>query len=60
MSTSSLVEVLGKYYMLGEAAKITGRGRTTLWRWIRDGKLQSYRIGREVLIEKAEVEKLRR
>lgn len=53
-------ELLATYYLLGDGAKALGVARTTLWRWIKSGKLHAYRVGREVLIEKAELEKLRR
>jgi excisionase family DNA binding protein len=32
-----------------EAVKITGLGRTTLWKAVRSGRLQCYRIGRRTL-----------
>ncbi len=51
---------LSAYALLGDAAKETGVHRSTLWRWIRAGKLHSLKMGREVLIEKAELERLRR
>ncbi len=59
MSTS-IGQLLSDYYLLGQAADHLGVAKTTIWRWTKTGKLRAYRIGREVLIEKAELEKLRR
>ncbi|MFH1560014.1 MAG: excisionase family DNA-binding protein [Chloroflexota bacterium] len=47
------------YFTLGMAAKEIGVHKVTLWRWIRDGKLETYRVGREVLIGKDTVERLK-
>lgn len=41
-----------------EAARYLGISPVTLWRWIKTGKVPAYHIGREVLIEKAELERL--
>ena len=60
-SISGLSEKIHKLcYTQTEAAQHLGVSEVTVWRWIRDGKLTAYRIGREVLIEKAELEKMRR
>ena len=56
----SLSQVIADYYMLGDAAQKLGVNKVTIWRWIKAGKLQSHRIGREVLIEKAEVDRLQK
>ena len=49
-----------QFLLLHEAQRELGVSRMTLWRWERQGKLTTYRIGREVLIEKAEVERVKR
>ena len=36
-------------YSIKEATQITDLSRTTLWKAVRDGKLQCVRIGRRVL-----------
>ncbi len=48
--------ILSEFYTLGDAAKALGISRVTLWRWIRDGKLKGYRIGRQVLVEKKSID----
>lgn len=58
-STIELNALVANYYTLGQAARAAGVNRVTLWRWIRDGKLHSERIGREVLIERKAIEALR-
>ena len=55
-----IAELLHHLVTLNDAAQAIGVSKVTLWRWERQGKLTTYRIGREVLIEKAEVERLRR
>jgi excisionase family DNA binding protein len=36
-------------YSVREAEKITGLGRTTLWKAIDEGRLKCFRVGRRVL-----------
>jgi excisionase family DNA binding protein len=36
-------------YSIKEAEKITGVGRTTLWKAINNGKLRCFKVGRRVL-----------
>lgn len=57
--SSVLEQVLVDFYTLGDAAKVVGVSRVTLWRWIKSGKLEVVRVGREVLIEKRLVETMR-
>ena len=44
------------FYTAGQAAKILGVNRITIWRWTKRGKLNAQYIGREVIIPKWEVE----
>ena len=60
LSSTAIRKVQRDFYRFHEAAEVLAVSDVTLWRWIRAGKVQAHRIGREVLIEKAEVEKLRR
>ncbi len=52
-------EVQSSFYTHKEAAAALGVTKVTLWRWLKAGRLQGHRIGREVLIEKAAVEEVR-
>lgn len=60
MSIALIQEIEDRYYTLGQAAEELQRNPATLWRWIKAGKLEAHRIGREVLIEKTAVEALRK
>jgi len=42
-----------------ETARVLGVNRITVWRWIRLGKFDAQKIGREVIIPKWEVELIR-
>lgn len=59
MKTRILEQVKREFYTNGEAAAVLGVARQTIWRWINEGKLEGHHLGREVLIEKAAIEKLK-
>lgn len=58
--SSRVEEILNDHYTLADAALAADVSPVTIWRWLKAGRLQGHRIGREVLIEKAPVEALRR
>ena len=60
MSIGLLEKIKAEYYTLGQAFEALQHNPATLWRWIKSGKLKSYRLGREVLIEKKAVDALRK
>ena len=60
MSIGLLREIEDTYYTLGQAAQVTQHSPVTIWRWIKAGKIEAHRIGREVLIEKRLVDALRK
>jgi excisionase family DNA binding protein len=60
MSIDLIEQVEATYYTYAQAAKKLGICKMTLWHWIKAGKLQTYRIGREVLLEKKAVEALKK
>ena len=48
-------------YTLGEVAVMTGRNRTTIWRWLNRGVLQQVKIpGSRNMVSAASLEKLLR
>jgi excisionase family DNA binding protein len=53
------MEILDYFYTAGQAAKLLNVNRITVWRWIRQGKLDTQQVGREVLIPKWEADLLR-
>lgn len=60
MSIGLVEQVRRDFYRFAEAANTLNIADVTLWRWVRDGKLEVHRIGREVLIEKKVVDALRK
>ena len=59
MSTSLVDQVVENFYTHAEAVRVLGITKPTLWRWVRKGKVKAYKLGREVLIEKKEIDALR-
>ena len=55
----AIIQVQADFYTHKQATLVLGVTRKTLWRWIRDGKIQGHNLGREVFIEKAEVERIK-
>lgn len=53
-------ELKSKYFTITEASKKLGVSRQTISRWIADGKLTTEAIGREKLIDKAQINRIRR
>jgi len=49
-----------EYHDVDETAKLLNKGVATIWRWIRDGKIQADRAGGRTLIHNLEVERLKR
>ena len=57
---STIVEQLkSEYCTLGEAAQLLAVNPATIWRWIRLGKLDAERVGREVLLPRVAVQTMR-
>jgi len=54
-----LSELLDDYLFLYQVAEELGVSRMTLWRWIKSGRLPVYRIGREVLVARHTVAKIK-
>lgn len=52
------MQIVYYFYTEQQAAKLLGVNRITIWRWIRNGKLNTQQVGREVLIPKWEIELL--
>jgi predicted site-specific integrase-resolvase len=46
-------------YTMGEVAEMTGRNRTTVWRWLNRGVLQRVNVpGGRIMVSAASLEKL--
>ena len=53
------MKIVDFFYTEGETAEVLGVNRLTVWRWIKAGRFDVQRVGREVLIPKWEVELLK-
>lgn len=48
-------------YTMGEVAEMTGRNRSTVWRWLNKGALQRVKVpGGRIMVSAASLEKLLR
>jgi len=47
-----------KFYKLSEVAKMFGVSHATAWKWYRNGILKGVKMGRNVFIPAAEIERL--
>lgn len=52
------MKIMDYFYTEQEAARLLGVNPITIWRWIKEGKIDLQRVGREVLIPKWEVDML--
>ena len=53
------MEIVDFFYTEGQVARKLGVSRITIWRWIKEGRFNVQRVGREVLIPKWEVDLLK-
>lgn len=53
------MKIADYFYTAQEATDILGINRITIWRWIKEGKLESQKIGGVVLIPKWQVDLLK-
>lgn len=53
------MKIIDFFYTQGETATELHVTTVTIWRWIKEGKFEIQRVGREVLIPKWEVELLK-
>ena len=50
-----------EFYTVSEAARVLDVSRTTIWRWIDEGKLPAYRVGgRTIRIRRQDVDEMLR
>lgn len=55
------MHVADYFYTKGQVARELGVNQLTIWRWIKEGKLNAQRLGKQVvLIPKWEVELIKR
>ena len=55
-----MINIADHVYTLTEAAEQLDVNRVTIRRWVRAGKLTAQRIGRVVLVDKHQVDKLKK
>ncbi len=53
------MQILDYFYTEGQVAEMLDVNRITIWRWIKDGRFNIQRVGREVLIPKWEADLIR-
>jgi excisionase family DNA binding protein len=54
-----MIKISDFFYTETEAAKFLGVSRITIWRWIKQGKLDAQRVGGVVFIPKWQMELMR-
>lgn len=47
-----------KLYTVPQASEYSGLSEVTFWRWLREGKIASTRLGRKVFIRKSQLQRL--
>jgi len=47
-----------KYYTIDEVAEMLKVVYMTVYRWIRNGKLKAFRVGKKYMIKKSDIEAL--
>jgi len=53
------MKILDYFYTGKQASELLGVNRITIWRWVKKGKFNIQKVGREILIPKWEVELVR-
>ncbi|RJP56392.1 MAG: DNA-binding protein [Deltaproteobacteria bacterium] len=48
------------FYSTSEVADLFGINRVTIYRWVKEGKVKAYKIGKHIKIPVSEVERLGR
>lgn len=46
-----------QYYTIKEVAEILKVAYLTVYRWVKDGKIEAYKLGKEYRIKKTDIEK---
>lgn len=46
-----------QYYTIKEVAEILKVAYLTVYRWVKDGKIEAYKLGKEYRIKKIDIEK---
>ena len=52
------MQIAEYFYTSGQVAEVLGITRVTVWRWMKEGRFNIQRVGREALIPKGEVDAL--
>lgn len=53
------MDITNYFYTEQQVSAHLGLSRVTIWRWMKDGRFNIQRVGREVLIPKWEIELLK-
>jgi len=53
------VNISDYFFTTKQASEILGINRITIWRWMKQGKIETQQVGREILIPKWQIELLK-
>jgi len=56
--TGEVFSVMDEILTVREVAEYLKLSRTTVWRWVKEGKLQAFKLGRSWRVRRSELERI--
>ena len=56
--TGEVFSVMDEILTVREVAEYLKLSRTTIWRWVKEGKLQAFKLGRSWRVRRSELERI--
>jgi excisionase family DNA binding protein len=56
--TGEVPGVMDEILTVREVAEYLKLSRTTIWRWVKEGKLQAFKVGRSWRVHRSELERI--